>query len=273
MALPQLIHESTYTLEWRVLTRRANALPPQGDYLLAYALSSRLVSVASGSIVFINPNSTYEFPANRGRSEIVLIRLKPQLLIETATRLRLYREAAQLLFRQPITPFADDRRLQSTLEAITLEWQTRASGWREMIGSLIQQLTVHLLRQHINVQRSDDLELSRVGLVDRRLRRAIEFMHDNCGRELSLREIAEVAYVSEFHFARLFKKITAQTPHAYLAALRIDKARRLLAETDASISDIGAQVGYTSQSHFTKVFRAATGATPKAFRDVAQKLH
>jgi AraC family transcriptional regulator len=177
-----------------------------------------------------------------------------------------------LSFRHTLTPLTDAR-LQTTLAALANEWQTRAAGWREMLGSLIQQLTLHLLRQHINVERSDEIELSRVGLVDRRLRRAIEFMHDHCGRELSLREIAEAAYVSEFHFARLFKKITGQTPHAHLALIRVEKARRLLAETDLAITEIGARVGYTSQSHFTKVFRAATGATPKAFRDAAQKLN
>jgi AraC family transcriptional regulator len=103
-------------------------------------------------------------------------------------------------------------------------------------------------------------------MVDRRLRRAIEFMHDNCARELSLAEIADAAYLSEFHFARLFKKITGTTPHAYLAALRIERARKLLAETDLPITEVGAQVGYNSQSHFTKIFREATGITPHAFR-------
>jgi AraC family transcriptional regulator len=92
-------------------------------------------------------------------------------------------------------------------------------------------------------------------------------MSDNCGRDLALAEIAGAAYLSEFHFARLFKKITGVTPHAYLASLRIERARRLLAETDLPIIEVGAQVGYTSQSHFTKVFREATGLTPRAFRN------
>jgi AraC family transcriptional regulator len=108
-----------------------------------------------------------------------------------------------------------------------------------------------------------------VGIVDRRLRRAIEFMSDNCGRELSLAEIAGAAYLSEFHFARLFKKTTGATPHAYLASLRIERARRLLAESDLPIAEVGAEVGYASQSHFTKIFREATGMTPKAFRNAA----
>jgi AraC family transcriptional regulator len=102
------------------------------------------------------------------------------------------------------------------------------------------------------------------------LRRAIEFMHDHCQRELTLAEIAAAAYLSEFHFARLFKKITGTTPHAFLATLRIEKARRMLAESDLSISDIGAQVGYASQSHFTRIFRQTVGLTPRAFRQAAQ---
>ncbi len=272
MAQPQIILEPNYSLEFRTFTQRAYCLPPQTDFLLVYVVESDFETLPANSILFINPNSEYELPRNRGRSEVLLVRLAPPALLETATRLRLHREAALLSFRQPLTPIADTR-LQTTLASLVNEWQTRAAGWREMVGSLIQQLTVHLLRQHINVERSDEIELSRVGLVDRRLRRAIEFMHDHCGRELSLREIAEAAYVSEFHFARLFKKITGQTPHAYLASLRVTKARRLLAETDLPITEIGAQVGYTSQSHFTKVFRDATGATPKAFRDAAQKMN
>ena len=272
MAQPQIILEPNYSLEYRTCTQRANALPPQTDFLLVYVTVSNFEALPADSIVLINPNSEYELPRNRGRSEVLLVRLAPTALLETATRLRLHREAALLSFRQPLVP-VEDARLSATLTALTNESQTRAAGWREMLGSLIQQLTVHLLRQHINVERSDEIELSRVGLVDRRLRRAIEFMHDHCGRELSLREIAEAAYVSEFHFARLFKKITGQTPHAYLALIRVEKARRLLAETDLPITEIGARVGYTSQSHFTKVFRDATGATPKAFRDAAQQLN
>ena len=95
-------------------------------------------------------------------------------------------------------------------------------------------------------------------------------MHDNCGRELALAEIAAAAYLSEFHFARLFKKIIGSSPHAYLAGLRIERARHLLAETDLPITEVGAQVGYASQSHFTKIFREATGLTPYAFRRAAQ---
>jgi AraC family transcriptional regulator len=93
-------------------------------------------------------------------------------------------------------------------------------------------------------------------------------MHDNFSRELSLGEIAAAAYLSEYHFARLFKRITGVTPNAYLASLRIDHARRLLAETDLSVAEIGERVGYQSPSHFGKVFRHLTDTTPTAFREL-----
>jgi len=99
------------------------------------------------------------------------------------------------------------------------------------------------------------------------LRRAIEFMHDNYSRELALEEIAGAAYLSEFHFARMFKQITGVTPHYYLANLRLERARKLLLETTLPISEIAWMVGYQSQSHFTRVFRSVTGVTPRAFRN------
>lgn len=264
-----VVIEAGYALECRGWQRRSVAIPAQPDYRVAYWLAVDS-SVAAHRLCLLNPNTSAQLATLGG--ELLVVRLSPQLMIETATQLKLYRTASQLLFRQSGEMF-NDTRLAATLESIAGELANHAPGWREVIAASIQQLSVYLLRQHINVKRSDEIELSRVGVVDRRLRRALEFMHDNCGRELSLAEIADAAYLSEFHFARLFKKITGTTPHAYLASLRLERARRLLAETDLSISEIGARVGYTSQSHFTKVFRAATGLTPKAFREAATKLN
>jgi AraC family transcriptional regulator len=258
--ISRILIESDFSVERRLLGSRLAGTPAQPDFLIAHFLESKTSLLA-------NPNQAVQFPPSRGQNELLLVRLAPARLIETASRLRMYRAGLNLLFREPLKPLTGDAKLRATLETIASELESGESGWSEVIRSMVNQLTVYLLRSHIDARRSDEIELSRVGIVDRRLRRAIEFMSDNCGRELSLAEIAGAAYLSEFHFARLFKKITGATPHAYLASLRIERARRLLAESDLSIADVGADVGYTSQSHFTKIFREATGMTPKAFRD------
>jgi AraC family transcriptional regulator len=258
MSQTRLLIEPDFSIEHRTLARGSGGLPPLPDFLI--------VHLPDGASLLANPNQPLRLEGSRRPSQIMVVRLAPVLLLETAARLKLHRDGSHLLFRQPLTPITNDTRLRQTLEALATELTIADAGWREVIRSLVNQLAVYLLRAHINVQRSDEIELSRVGVVDRRLRRAIEFMHDNCGRELALAEIAAAAYLSEFHFARLFKKITGTTPHAYLAGLRIERARRLLAESDLPISEVGATVGHASQSHFTKVFREATGLTPRAFR-------
>lgn len=255
--MSRFVLESNFALELRAPQRRGFEVLGQTAYWLLHGRET--------DCFLVNPNDSWRLP--QSNAEWLLLRLSPQLLIETATRLRLYRTGSNLLFSHPQT---NDPKLQMLLTTIRHEMLEGAAGWREVIQSLVPQLVVQLLRSHVNLQRSEELELSRIGIVDRRLRRALEFMHDHCARELSLAEIAAAAYLSEFHFARLFKKITGTTPHAYLAALRIERARHLLAETDWAIAEVGARVGYNSQSHFTKIFREATGLTPHAFRAAGQ---
>lgn len=270
MSQPRIITASEYVIERRVLQRRSIALAPQPHFTLLHFLESTYEGVPADATLLINPHQTAEFPAGESACEFLLVRLMPKALVETAARLQLYRTGSQLLFRNALGPITDDAQLRQLLGQLAQELANAAPGWHEVIAALVNQLTIHLLRSHVNLQRSEEIELSRVGIVDRRLRRAIEFMHDNCARELSLHEIADAAYLSQFHFTRLFKKLTGTTPHAYLASLRVERARRLLAETDLPLAEVGARIGYESQSHFTKVFREATGLTPRAFREAAR---
>jgi AraC family transcriptional regulator len=190
--------------------------------------------------------------------------MAPTLVAELISEIGSIRGEAQVLFRDSVVSDGSINVIAATIRA---EIAHGLLGRDAMLESLVRQLVVTLLRSHISIRRTASIELSRAGPVDRRLRRAIEFMHDNYSRELDLEEIASAAYLSEFHFARMFKQIAGVTPHSYLANLRLEKARKLLLETTLSISEIAANVGYQSQSHFTRVFRSVTGVTPRAFRN------
>jgi AraC family transcriptional regulator len=185
-------------------------------------------------------------------------------MLDAAARTGLVGAGALASFRKHVV--TGDERIARIARDLAGELTRAEAGQEMVIAALMEQLIVHLLRQHSNVRRSDELELSRVGLVDRRIRRAIELMHAHMNRDLPLEEIAAAAFLSPFHFARLFKKLTGASPHAYLATLRVARAQALLAETDLSISEVSARVGYSSPSHFTKAFRQATGLAPRAYR-------
>ena len=89
-------------------------------------------------------------------------------------------------------------------------------------------------------------------------------MHAHLDRDLPLEEIAAAAYVSPFH-SRVFKSSPAHR-RTLISQPCVPRAQALLAETDLSVTEIGARVGYASSSHFSKAFRQATGLSPRAFR-------
>jgi AraC family transcriptional regulator len=201
--------------------------------------------------------------ATGAHAETIMLSIAPAYVLDCAVRARLTRDDALITF---ISTDVRDERLVRLARDISEELRDAESGQELVVAALVEQLVVRLLRRHANVRRAEGLELTRAGLVDRRLRRAVELMHAHLERELPLEELAEAAYLSPFHFARLFKKATGASPHAYLAALRIERAKSLLATTDLSITEIATRVGYSSPSHFTKAFRQSTGLAPRAFR-------
>jgi AraC family transcriptional regulator len=256
--------------QFALLSRRARKLSWSSGARPSYALLFLLGGVLrSGQSELRAPAALLAAPGQaldaRGTNvETLSLTLAPALLLDAAVRARLTRGDALIAFRSPLV--ADGARLARLARELDAELRAAEAGHEMVVESLVGQITVELLRRHANILRTDELELSRVGLVDRRVRRAVELMHARLDRELPLEELAAAAYLSPFHFARLFKKVTGTAPHAYLAALRIERAQTLLASPDASVTEIAARVGYASPSHFTKAFRQSTGLTPSAFR-------
>ena len=218
------------------------------------------------SIILLNPNQSCSFSAVSKSVELLILLVPTNRMYQMAGELQIASDS-ELLFREPsVEP---DARIKFLIQTLSEELRLSQAGRKVVIDATVSQIIVYLLRNLMTVRRGMKLELSRVGVVDRRLRRAIEFMYLHSAEELSLSEIAREAFLSAYHFARLFKRITGLTPHNYLANIRIEQARHLLGTSDLSINAIATRVGYESQSHFAKVFRTATGLTPKEFRNAA----
>jgi AraC family transcriptional regulator len=256
-----LHHARSRALRWT-----SEASPAYGVLLLLDGTLRWRAGVPSGELqspaaLLSAPGDTVE--ASGARAETISLSIVPAYVLDCALRARLTRDDALVAFTR-----ADvrDERLARIARDIAEELSDEESGQEMIVAALVEQLVVRLLRRHANVRRAEGLELTRAGLVDRRVRRAVELMHAHLERELPLEELASAAYLSPFHFARLFKKVTGASPHAYLAALRIERARSLLATTDASVTEVATRVGYSSSSHFSKAFRQSTGLTPRAFR-------
>lgn len=98
------------------------------------------------------------------------------------------------------------------------------------------------------------------------VKRVIELMHERIEEPLSLQEMSRVAFISQFHFNRVFRQVTGIPPHQYLYALRLETAKRLLLTTKESVTDVCFSVGYNSLGTFTRRFTGLVGLSPNRFR-------
>lgn len=96
--------------------------------------------------------------------------------------------------------------------------------------------------------------------------RAVDCIEARLDADLSLRQLADTAGLSLFHFARCFRAQVGTTPHSYILARRIERAKHLLARGELPLAEIALAVGFSSQSHLTTAFRRATGVTPARWR-------
>jgi len=86
------------------------------------------------------------------------------------------------------------------------------------------------------------------------------------GRPVSIRDIASDAAMSPFHFIRQFEALFGTTPHQFRMQVRIDRAKRLLALSDYSVTDVCLEVGFSSLGSFSDLFARRVGAAPSVYR-------
>jgi AraC-like DNA-binding protein len=106
----------------------------------------------------------------------------------------------------------------------------------------------------------------------RAVERVITAARERLCEPISLHDMSRVAYLSTFHFNRVFHQITGLPPAKFIQAMRLDEAKRLLLNTNRSITDISFEVGYNSLSTFTRRFNQRVGLGPREFRYLAERI-
>ena len=99
-----------------------------------------------------------------------------------------------------------------------------------------------------------------------RLERVRALIERSLAQPLHVEHLAAAAHMSPFHFSRLFKLATGESPHAYLTQRRVERAKELLAQSRLPLVHVASAVGFQTQGHFTEVFRRHAGTTPRRFR-------
>jgi len=137
-----------------------------------------------------------------------------------------------------------------------------------MLEQMLDAFCAQLVRAHSSALESTRAEPRRSRLNSRQLARLDAYLREHLSSSVTIDDLAALVGLSRFYFCTAFRHTTGLTPHDHLTALRMERARQLLAANrGSSIGEVGAAVGYHTASAFCAAFKRITGSTPTQFRD------
>jgi AraC family transcriptional regulator len=163
-------------------------------------------------------------------------------------------------------PFGDSL-VEEIARAISAELQAQSDRSAMLTASLGLCLAARLLHNHTDVQLDPMRAQHASGLEARRLARVREHIAANLEHDLSVSKLAKVACLSLSRFAHGFKTSTGESPHQYVSAQRLERAKTLLLYSPSPLAEIARVCGFSSQASFTKAFVRATSQPPGRYRD------
>jgi len=220
--------------------------------------------IRSGEVAIIPPGSSWICRSDGAQLQTMLLLYLRPLFVRSAVAEFNYPHND--LGLSPQIGFRDKHICHVAMSLLDELTEANVVG-RLYADSLATGLAIQLVRRYSSLK---DVQIGHGGMAPHKLRKAIGLIdqhlaHEEEGR-VTLRTVARQVDMSYFHFSRAFKQSMGMTATSYIAERRIERAKRLLEETELPISEIALRSGFSSQSHFTTSFRRLAGATPKAFR-------
>jgi AraC-like DNA-binding protein len=135
-----------------------------------------------------------------------------------------------------------------------------SSGYAEALGQVLAHELVKLHRE------GSVAPTFRGGLAGWQKKKVSDYIEDHLDEEISLQELADIAQLSRYHFARAFRQSFGAPPHRYHMGRRMERAKTLLEVPARSVTEVGMMLGFAETSSFTTSFRRAVGLTPSDYR-------
>ena len=283
MLYPQSVLRSSDGMGWQNVraihvhhSSNEVAIPASDDHCMVLNLGAEFFTqicfskrrfeglIHSGEVAIIPAGSSWTCRTEGPESPVMLLLYLRPLFVRSAAR--------ELNFSQDeigLTPQIGfkDKHICHVAKSLLHELNEANVVGRLYADSLATGLAIQLVRRYSSLR---DIHVGHGGMAPHKLRKALALIdHHLCDEEegrLALRAVARDVSMSYFHFSRAFKQSMGMTATNYIAERRIERAKKMLEETEMPISEIALRSGFSSQSHFTTAFRRLAGATPKAFR-------
>lgn len=200
------------------------------------------------------PQSSFTF----SNARMVVAMLDPAF-VRRAVGDAINADSVEILSRIPVR----DEQLDHLVRAAEIEIGLGLPSGSVFLESLGTAMAVRLLTHHAS-KRVTPRHYGNA-MPQYLLRRTVDFIRENLGKNVSLAELSADVQMSKYHFCHLFKRSTGLSPHQFVKRARVERARQLLAEHRLSLVEIANELGFSDQSHFTRTFHAVMGVTPSQY--------
>lgn len=208
-----------------------------------------------GDIAVIPPGVIHSYTAQK--SELIILTLSEKLISQAKSQDFLDADVIPHFAKPDPLIYQIGIALKATLTSSTVG----SCAYAESMGIA---LAAHLV-QNYSVRKQQCHECCK-GLPSSKLLKINQFICNHLSEDLLISSMATEIGMSKYHFARLFKESTGMSPYQYLIKCRIERAKILLRDKTARISEVASTVGFSDQSQFTRHFKRLVGATPQQVR-------
>jgi AraC family transcriptional regulator len=150
--------------------------------------------------------------------------------------------------------------------SILPELAVETAAGRIYVETASLMLAARLIHKYCDSGSSAHVMLDEYPLDSVRLHRVLDYVSANIDRDITLTDLARVAGLSLFHFARKFTLAMGLSPKRYISRIRLDRAMAELAAGKLPLAQIALNAGFSSQATFTRAFGRATSMTPLEYR-------
>ena len=150
--------------------------------------------------------------------------------------------------------------------SILSEMTDETSAGRMFVETASLTLAARLLHTYGDSGISAPFPLASPKLDHARLRRVLDYISTHLADDITVSDLAGVAALSTFHFARMFTLTVGVSPHRYVSRMRLERAMAEIAEGKLPLAKIAFDARFSSQASFTRAFRRATAMTPGEYR-------
>lgn len=160
---------------------------------------------------------------------------------------------------------ATRQKLHRMLEELIRQYENPSDFYKSYRRTL---LNMFLFTMLMHTRRREPEQMEETG----RTTQIVSYIHSHYQEDITLEQLAQKFYVSQFYLCREFKRYTNSTVVQYVNVTRVMNAQRKLMETDKTITEISRETGFSNLTHFNRVFKSVTGTTPSGYRKHHQNM-